>query len=82
MVEIRSADGRRAALALTVSASPGARGSQPVLVFETYGSKEYLHAVRLPGASGAVFEPSASELQAARDTKAASTGLGSSGAGQ
>jgi hypothetical protein len=77
ILEVRSTDGRYAALSLTLSASPGARGSHPELVFEKHGSEEFLHAIRLPGVSGAVLEPSASEL-AARETKAVSTAVGSS----
>ncbi len=77
VVEIRSTDGRYAALALTLNASPGARGTKPELVFDKYGTKDFLHAVRLPEETGVVLEPSPAELQAARGTKAASTGLGS-----
>ncbi len=79
VLEIRSTNGRYAALALTRSASPGARDSHPVLLFEKYGSNEYLHEIRLPAEMGVVLEPSLTEIQAARETRAASTGLGSTG---
>jgi hypothetical protein len=70
VLEIRSRDGHHAALALTVDSSPGLRGSQPELVFDKYGMKEFLHAVRLPEATSAVLEPSPSERQAAREATA------------
>jgi hypothetical protein len=70
VVEVRSTDGRYAALALTVEGSPGARGTQPEVVFDKYGTKEFLHAVRLPEEMGAVLEPSAAEREAARELTA------------
>jgi len=79
IVEIRSTDGRHAVLALAVDGSPGARGTQPELIFDRYGEKEFLHAVRLPDEKGAVLEPSPSELQAARDLAAPTAAHGPAG---
>jgi len=66
VVEIRSTDGRHSAIALTTGRSPLPRGAHPDLVFDRYGTKEFLHEIRLAEYTGAVIEPSPSELQAAQ----------------
>jgi hypothetical protein len=68
LVEIQSTDGQHAAaLAITVNHRPLPRGTHPDLLFDKYGNKEFLHAVRLPSVTGAVLMPSSSEVQAARE---------------
>ena len=79
VLEIRSTDGRRAILTYSVDSSPVARDNQPELVFDKYGTKEFLHTVRLPDETGALLEPSPSELQAARDLTAPTAAHGSGG---
>jgi hypothetical protein len=66
LLEVRSTDGRRTAIVFSEDA-PSARGTtKPELVFDRYGQMEFLHAIELPKETGAVFEPSSSEVQAAR----------------
>jgi hypothetical protein len=67
LLEIRSTDGRYAALAITVDRKPLPRDTHPDLLFDKYGNKEFLHAIRLPEVTGAVLMPSSNELQAARE---------------
>jgi hypothetical protein len=70
VVEIRSTDGRHSAMALTIGLSPLPRGTHSDLVFDEYGTKEFLHEVRLPEYTGAVIEPSPSEIQAVQQRTA------------
>jgi hypothetical protein len=72
LVEIRSMDGRHAAIALTVDRAPLPRGTHPDLVFDKYGKTEFLHEIRMPEYSGAVLEPSPSEIRAAQEQRMAS----------
>jgi len=66
VLELRSSDGRYALIALTEDAPAMSRTTKPELVFDHYGKMEFLRAVRLPEAAGAILEPSRSEIAAAR----------------
>jgi len=66
VLEIRSADGRHAALVLTEVAPGERRGAPPKLVFDRYGDKDFLRAVELPEAAGADLSATRSEIEAAR----------------
>jgi hypothetical protein len=66
VVEIRSADGRHARFVMTQGAPPAARGTQPQLVFDRYGARDFLHAILVPEDTGAMLKSSRSELEAAR----------------
>jgi hypothetical protein len=66
VLEIRSADGRKAVLVGSEDGEPASRTSKPELVFDRYGNQEFLHAIRLPEETGAVLTASEAELQAVR----------------
>jgi hypothetical protein len=71
VVDIRSTDGRHSALALEIGRAPLPRGAQPDLVFDKYGTTEFLHEVRVPEYTGAVIEPSPAEIRAAQEQRTA-----------
>jgi hypothetical protein len=66
VLEIRSTDGRHAAVVFSEDAPSASPNAKPELVFDRYGQMDFLHAVKLPEATGAILEPSRSEVQAAR----------------
>lgn len=66
VLEVRSADGRHAAVVFSEDAPAASRTAKPELVFDRYGQMEFLHAIQLPEATGAILKPSRSEVQAAR----------------
>jgi hypothetical protein len=66
LLEVRSTDGRHTAIVFSEDARPASRAAKPKLVFDRYGQMEFLHAIEVPSETGAVLEPSRSEIQAAR----------------
>jgi len=67
VVEIQSRDGRYSTFVMTDEATPGGRGTHAELIFDRYGTHEFLHAIHLPYDDGATLRISRSEFQAARD---------------
>jgi hypothetical protein len=67
VVEIRSVDGRHSALVVTSAASAERTGAAPKLVFDRYGSKDFLRAIELPQEQGAKLPTTRTEVRAARN---------------
>ena len=63
---IRTADGHNPILVMTQPAEPERADAQPRLVFDKVGSQMFLHAVELPGDTGAALPVSPSEVGAER----------------
>jgi hypothetical protein len=66
VLEIRSADGHHAVLTFVEDGPSTSRNAEPELVFDRYGTKEFLRVVRMPQEPEAIVEPSRSESEAAR----------------
>jgi hypothetical protein len=79
VLEIRSKDGRHAVITFSEDAPAARSTTTPTLVFDRYGHMSFLHAIRLPEETGAVFEPSRSEIQAARGVTSEQATHGSGG---
>ncbi|HUL79489.1 MAG TPA: hypothetical protein VL691_19655 [Vicinamibacteria bacterium] len=75
-LEIRSTDGRHAAVFLSHEAPAGLRGTTPELIFDRYGNQMFLHSIRLPEETGAALNPSRSEVQAARSVSSSPSAQG------
>ncbi|HVO11356.1 MAG TPA: hypothetical protein VMX54_11500, partial [Vicinamibacteria bacterium] len=63
---IRTSAGRHPALVMTQPADAEGRGTQPVLVFDKVGTREFLRAVEVPEDTGAVLPTSRTEIRAER----------------
>jgi len=66
LLEVRSVDGHHTAIVFSQDAPAEPRTGTPELVFDRYGQMKFLHAIELPSDTGAMFEASSSEVQAAR----------------
>jgi hypothetical protein len=66
LLEVRSVDGRHTAIVFSEDAPAEPRTGRPKLVFDRYGQMKFLHAIEIPSETGATFEPTRSEVQAAR----------------
>lgn len=66
LLEVRSVDGRHTAIVFSEEGRAEPRTGKPTLVFDRYGQMKFLHAIDVPSETGATFEPTRSEIQAAR----------------
>jgi hypothetical protein len=79
VLEIRSTDGHRAVLTFVEDGPVASGTAEPDLVFDRYGTKEFLRVVRVPREPEAILEPSRSEIEAARGLTTDGAAHGSAG---
>jgi hypothetical protein len=77
VLEIRSTDGHHAVLTFVEDGPIASGTAEPDLVFDRYGTKEFLRVVRLPREPEAIVEPTGAEIAAARGVAADGAAPGS-----